>query len=549
MLSIAHRTLATATAVLAVAATAVTPPPAAASAEAAAPLAPIYVEWREGPASHLSTAAERKRWAELSSDAEAEDFIRLFWAQRDPLPATSDNELQREFERRVVFADQQFAETGTGGEEIRGSMSERGRVLILLGPPQRRQRGGAQGASSGGDFGVVENRRGAALADRPAAGDDSRVAGRGGTTERFGVASNEVWVYEEESLPSSGKGARLEVVFRSEPGKDRWELLENPRLGGYLLQAIQGAMVRPDLMIADLGHSGDGVVMEDGFGVYGATPLPTSATQLAALSAPPATASPAAIPPQTASDTHLSSAVFRATDGTWIVPLQVARIGAAAQRSRPLFGELADTAGDIKLAFRLDPGAPDSDGRRFARATLVAPPGDYRLTVGEVGDDGDPIWRDTRPVSVPAVRHELWLSDVVLSGRVFSLDRPQGMLEPWTWQGVMVVPEPDRTFRQGDMLWYYLHVCQPELDEESQPHIQMALDLDGAIDTSGRVRIDPYQVGDDCWVLAQAYDLLPERFPAGDYRLGITVRDTLADHTVTADPVSFTVLPATDVPR
>ncbi|HLF55970.1 MAG TPA: GWxTD domain-containing protein, partial [Thermoanaerobaculia bacterium] len=87
-------------------------------------------DWAAGPVSFLFTDAERAAWAELSSDDEAERFRRLFWARRDPLPETPENEALREFEGRVAAADERF-----GDDDRRGALTDRGRVLVVLGPP------------------------------------------------------------------------------------------------------------------------------------------------------------------------------------------------------------------------------------------------------------------------------------------------------------------------------------------------------------------------------------------------------------------------------
>ena len=53
-----------------------------------------------------------------------------FWKDRDPKPETASNEFKDEFDRRVAFADSRFTQA-----ETRGSMTDRGMVFLLLGPP------------------------------------------------------------------------------------------------------------------------------------------------------------------------------------------------------------------------------------------------------------------------------------------------------------------------------------------------------------------------------------------------------------------------------
>jgi GWxTD domain-containing protein len=81
----------------------------------------------------LGTAEEKEQWGKLSDDAARKAFVDKFWADRDPDSATGVNESRVELLRRIAFADVAFVEDSDG----RGSLSDRGRVFVLLGPPQR----------------------------------------------------------------------------------------------------------------------------------------------------------------------------------------------------------------------------------------------------------------------------------------------------------------------------------------------------------------------------------------------------------------------------
>jgi len=88
-------------------------------------------EWRRGPEKFIMSDEEERAWKALPSDAEAARFIDLFWARRDPTAGTPRNEFREEFLQRVRFAEGSFTEKRT-----RGSLTERGQVYILLGPPE-----------------------------------------------------------------------------------------------------------------------------------------------------------------------------------------------------------------------------------------------------------------------------------------------------------------------------------------------------------------------------------------------------------------------------
>src|SRR5262245_17029430 len=84
----------------------------------------------EGPTRWLMLPDEERRLRHLHTTREAVDFIEEFWRRRDPDPNTPGNEFSKTFYQRVEAADRLYSEGGT-----RGSLTDRGRALILLGPP------------------------------------------------------------------------------------------------------------------------------------------------------------------------------------------------------------------------------------------------------------------------------------------------------------------------------------------------------------------------------------------------------------------------------
>ena len=87
-------------------------------------------EWSATAVHHLLTDGERKEFGNLPDDPSRREWVFRFWKRLDPEPATPDNEFQVEFYRRVTYAEAHFST-----ETMRGALSDRGRVLIILGPP------------------------------------------------------------------------------------------------------------------------------------------------------------------------------------------------------------------------------------------------------------------------------------------------------------------------------------------------------------------------------------------------------------------------------
>lgn len=84
----------------------------------------------EGPTRWLMLPEEEREVRRLQTTREVIDFTDAFWRRRDPDPLTPDNELSKIFYERVEAADRLYSEEGQ-----RGSLTDRGRALVLLGPP------------------------------------------------------------------------------------------------------------------------------------------------------------------------------------------------------------------------------------------------------------------------------------------------------------------------------------------------------------------------------------------------------------------------------
>jgi GWxTD domain-containing protein len=100
-----------------------------------------YKDWNKSPEyAYLATDAEQKQWKKITSDEDADHFIQLFWAKRDPDLATPVNEFKVVFDKRVKEADQLFAMP-----RLRGALTERGKFYVLVGPPKQGKLGRQSG--------------------------------------------------------------------------------------------------------------------------------------------------------------------------------------------------------------------------------------------------------------------------------------------------------------------------------------------------------------------------------------------------------------------
>jgi GWxTD domain-containing protein len=91
----------------------------------------------------IMTKEEKEIYKRLPDKDSKEEFIKEFWEIRDPDPGTIENENKEEFETRMEYANTWFGvwnprrgKLDLGAEEkYRGWDSDRGRIYIILGPP------------------------------------------------------------------------------------------------------------------------------------------------------------------------------------------------------------------------------------------------------------------------------------------------------------------------------------------------------------------------------------------------------------------------------
>lgn len=73
---------------------------------------------------------DETRYFRYLPDDQRQEFIRMFWDIRDPLPETVENEFKEEYFKRIEEANLKF----TAARE--GWLTDRGKTYILLGPPR-----------------------------------------------------------------------------------------------------------------------------------------------------------------------------------------------------------------------------------------------------------------------------------------------------------------------------------------------------------------------------------------------------------------------------
>ena len=188
---------------------------------------PANENWGRGPVQWIMTSHEKTTWSELSSGGERTEFVEKFWESRNPNPGSGDNRFRTSFERRVAFADTYFIQD----EKQRGSLTDRGMVFVLLGPPTY---GGRTPLRVGDD--TSDNAGMSTVGSQDASNAQHTVGGgfkpssaaRATASDQFSspgaiapesqVNYQEVWHYRKELLPKGVSYQQVDVVFLTRKG-------------------------------------------------------------------------------------------------------------------------------------------------------------------------------------------------------------------------------------------------------------------------------------------------------------------------------------------
>jgi GWxTD domain-containing protein len=154
-------------------------------------LSSVDATWLREEVPDIITEQERRAFLELGTQEEREQFIEIFWRNRNPEPESPINPVREEHYRRLAYADEHFA------SGIAGRKSDRGHIYIIWGPPDE-----IETHPTGGTY------------DRP-------MEQGGGTTTTYPW---ELWRYRH----LEGIGENIEIEFVDPTGSGEYHLTKDP---------------------------------------------------------------------------------------------------------------------------------------------------------------------------------------------------------------------------------------------------------------------------------------------------------------------------------
>lgn len=501
--------------------------------------------WRSGPVRYLLTKQEEQAYKKLKTDEERSRFVEDFWATRDPSAGTPQNEYREAFYWRAREAASRFTEDGG-----KGWQDDRGRVFILLGPPDQTEQGsgllGGSDSASGPDITSSASGTGFGLS-----GASDQPPQTEAKTAKFIYLQN----------PMTGEG-RLEVSFKQDvtggyrlDGRLDWE---HPVLRGLSPSASPAAGTGPAVAGASTPAA------------HG-TPAPPSPA------APAPTLEPAAPPaPPPTPESELMELVRGTPDLKTTLPLDVTinyYKAADASTFATLTLELrrdglpasSDPDALILSAEILDPETGESEQRFFKndqfgafegnhtasindtllyQAERPLTPGKYRAVFAVKDPASGGIGRLEKDIEVPSFEETaLTLSTVTLVRKIEPLKEAPASdsMTPFVLGNFEVVPRPDNVFKKDEQLAFYYQIYGATPDTSSSAY---KLDLSYAFEK--KIGTQWKMVGGQPAVfkgqprLVQAFSLPMKGWPPGEYRVGIKVTDTLGGNTVQAE-LPFTI--------
>ena len=392
-----------------------------------------YKDWEKSPASvYLATDAEKKDWKKVASDEEAEKFVALFWARRDPDIKTPTNEFRERFDVLVKKADELFP---LGRK--RGALTERGKALLLIGPPKEIR---AKATSP---------------ADTPVGGTSGagQFTGAGG-----GAPVTYTFVYDKAHLPPWADVPSQEIGFIVDVALGTEALVDVSPARRLENKAAQMALVNPQLKDVPVYKTKEQVAAEQ----KAAADKAAEASKGPALSEG-ARATLDGLAKEPFGPLALLPISYR--DGATRLMVQLFASGSAVGTGEGAKLLILARDKDGKDAIRLEEVAAlrKTKSDFFADRSFPIIPGDYDVAAALVDATGKVLVSARRPASVPGLPTEFAASLLLVSVNDFPVDAPKPD-EPFTFSARRFVVKGDGRVDATDGLSYAVRLYNPPVD-------------------------------------------------------------------------------------
>ena len=403
-----------------------------------------YKDWSKSPEfTFLATDAEQKAWKKIATDEDADKFIQLFWAKRDPDLKTPVNEFKVVFDQRVKEADQLFPMA-----RVRGALTERGKLYILLGPPKTLTRLAGTKLQPIFATGSQED------ANAGTTPGQMRPPNDPGTSIGESIVT---FTYEAAQLPDWAPVKSFTAQFVVEASRDFVAGKNGGDVNSLEVKARTAALRNPGLK--EPPHVRTAAEIE-------AEMKAAEAAAAEALKGRALTPAIRAVLEGVAGDTALLSVVPLAggeTDDTR-VQAQIflpASVGEPPADSRLAF-LVKDKDGKDAARYEEATALEPASGGRFASRWFSVPPGEYTVSAGVFDASGKALAAAKKSVTVAAAPTDFAISPIIIAGAFSPVSNPRPE-DAYTFSGHRFVTKAGR-LNPEDGLLFVVRVYNPAVD-------------------------------------------------------------------------------------
>jgi GWxTD domain-containing protein len=482
-----------------------------------------YKDWNKSPEfSGLAVESEQKEWKKIASDEEAERYIQLFWAKRDPDLKTPVNEFKIVFDQRVKEADQLF-----GLPRTRGALTERGKLYVLVGAPKTLLR-----------VTGIKPQPVAPPGQIPPPNDPGTSIGESLAT----------FLYEATQLPEWSGMKSLRAEFVVESASDFVSGSGGGDVRRLETKARQASIRNPSLKEAPHFKTAAELETER----KAAESAVAEALKGPVMTAPVREALEGLLAKEDAGQLSLFPIVGRDRESRLQVQLFVPASAGAPGADSKLAVLVKDDAGTDAVRFEEVTALETTAGGFVTSRAFTVPPGSYAVAVGVFDASGKLAFSARRKVSLAAAGTDFSLSPLVVAAS-FS-PAPKGKAdEAFTLNGNHFVTKGGRLDPEDGLL-FVLRVYNPKVDPATKtvrilrtvkikPKGAPAIEVPQPADQP--VTVPDSKDGADLLSLDVAAEVIQANLgeylkKPGDYDLKVAITDQVAQKTIEAS-ATFTV--------
>jgi len=469
---------------------------------------------------------ELDAWNKLRTDEEREEFIKIFWGNRDPDPDTEENEYREAYYERVAYVNEHFS------SGIPGYKTDRGRIYLKYGKPDE-------------------------IETHPAGGPY-----QGDSSEGVGSASTypfEKWFYR--NIPGRS-GADIEFVDPT--GTGEYRLARNP-FEKYSMLTVPGAVEtlngtsQPEVLTASYGYGNPFSSRESGSpfawlelqGILNSQPaMPKNDPFVDRIGTPKIEDNPLSFEASFGfyklDNSRVVTSITVQTDNS---ELSFQNSGGVQVASANIVGRIMNVAGrrvgffeDVVNTTATPEELIEAKSRKSAyQKIVVLPAGHYKA---------DLIVRDTKSgatgvrhigFTVPKFGSELAASSLILCAVLEKSDNPAA--RQFVIGDQKVIPNISGRFRRGAPVGLFMQIYNAATDQTTlRPvvDVEYALLKDGKEIEKQREDWHNTKMTDDRLTLARLID--SRSLAPGNYTLEVRMHDQVSGQSL-LQKAAFTIVP------